>query len=120
MSHFSFRQCKSVQNSELDDNNVVQALGRPAWRQDDVLDPDMSVIAKIPQQGDDDDEKVNYANLGKLHKDDGPSAWYNGDANSENEDSADENSKDNVSEDDHDGEQNDKEEAEDSDDNTLE
>ncbi len=45
-------------SSSLDDDNnddTVKALGRPERRCKDNVDPQISVIAKIPDHGDDDD-----------------------------------------------------------------
>ncbi len=44
-----------------DDDNAVQALGRPAMACDNHVDPDVSVIAKIPNNCDNDEDCFHYA-----------------------------------------------------------
>ncbi len=46
-------------STDEDDDNTVQALGRLVMRQNDVVDPEVSIIAKIQEHRyDDNDNKV--------------------------------------------------------------
>ncbi len=40
-------------SSDDDDYNAVQAFGRPVMRQNNLVDLEVSIVAKIPEHGDD-------------------------------------------------------------------
>ncbi len=51
----------SSDNDNDDDDDAVQALGRPAMACDNHVDPEVSVIAKIPNNCDNDEDCFHYA-----------------------------------------------------------